>query len=812
MGVGKRLGFGTKAKQHFLKSLDLQECIRPAEKREGLFTGTKLVCSLGPSSHSVDVLEGLLAAGMVAARIDLTWGGLDFHRATLAALNTVTLTTRADVEATADVWPVTYPHLHSMAEEGDTIYIGRYLGAGSDRASLYLTVRGVEGDDIVCEAQNGAVMDGLLTVFHMERSADSLLNLQNNLPLFSEYDRQAIAALGREFEVDYINLAYTRTREDVREARLFLDSLGLTSTRALAKVETRQGLLNFRGILAAADGIVISRWGAAAECMGQHRARRGPEKMALVQKQLVSHCNLLGKPVLITRVVDSMVTNPRPTRAEATDIANAVLDGVDGILLGAETLRGSYPVEAVATIAQICRVAESVFDHTSHYDHLMTAAEEMEDVVRTAASSMAGGAGGRSSAAALGHSGDGSGFGLRGAAAAHAAEVDDDMIPSSGVSPAGSSWDVQGLGSANGSKTGLANSFTNLRGLMQSSSYASLQAAYAEVHSFAMYGGAGTRSVAANLHTLKGGASGPGQGKSPLAPRDADLPFMNLLESLASSAVRAAGKVQADLIIVYTATGRTAQLVAKYRPPMPILTLVVPRLVSDGIRWRLEGKATARACQLTRGLLPMLATPGPNGDAVLEAAVIKAAMAGLVAPKHHVVVLQQIHNDLCVKQCWHGGDHSRGLALLQCSCCSMCLHGCSVHQIMSLDSSGRRIAGPRIARAARGIGIGPHTSAMYPKSPNPKTLARGVGTSTGDMVDSDADDDDGDAAAAGLFDEGLVPLLMGLPGDLQTSASMLYDDELARTISAAMKTSGAQAPVKEADVAALKPSIGVMSP
>ena len=96
-------------------------------------------------------------------------------------------------------------------------------------------------------------------------------------------------------------------------------------------------------------------------------------------------------------------------------------------------------------------------------------------------------------------------------------------------------------------------------------------------------------------------------------------------------------------------TGRTAQMVAKYRPPMPILTLVVPRLVNDSLHWKLEGRSTARCCQLTRGLLPMLATPGPNGDAVLEGAVLRAASAGLVQPRGHVVVLQQIGEDYALK-------------------------------------------------------------------------------------------------------------------------------------------------------------------
>eukprot|EP00878_Enallax_costatus_P008141 GHUV01008513.1.p1 GENE.GHUV01008513.1~~GHUV01008513.1.p1 ORF type:complete len:786 (+),score=206.32 GHUV01008513.1:278-2635(+) len=655
-----------KSKQHFFRSLDLNSVIQQADSRDGAFTGTKLVCSLGPSSHTVPVLEAMLNAGMVAARIDLTWGGPEFHIRTLEALGTamkrtkklcaiildtlgremmvrrpcaigedgwpthpepmeivagqiITLTTRDDAESTTDVWPMTYPHLHTLVEVGDTIYIGRYLVTGSDQASLYLEVQEVVGQDIICQAQNGAVMDGLMTVYHMERSADSLSNLQNNLPLLSDYDKQTIALISSQFEVDFINVAYTRTREDVHEARLFLDSLGMLNTKVLAKIETRQALLNFRGILATADGIVLSR--------GHMGLDVAPEKMALVQKHVVSNCNLLGKPVLITRVMDSMVSNPRPTRAEATDIANAVLDGVDGILLGAETLRGPYPVEAVSTVAHICRCAEDVFDHTSHYDYLMTAAAEMEAVVQAAAEARSDvGMSKPHVAFALGQDFDA-----------------EDHIGSDNVSPNDSSNDLAGLGPT-GRKG--AGSFTNLRGMMHSGSLASLQAAYQEVHNFTAFGGAGNKSMGAGLSALGRGTSGGGAGRGGMKEQ---LPFMSVLESLASTAVRVAGKVQADLIVVYTATGRTAQLVAKYRPPMPILTLVVPRLINDGVRWRLEGTSIARSCQLTRGLLPMLATPGPNGDAVLEAAIIQAAAAGLVAPRGHVVVLQQIHDDFCVK-------------------------------------------------------------------------------------------------------------------------------------------------------------------
>lgn len=102
---------------------------------------------------------------------------------------------------------------------------------------------------------------------------------------------------------------------------------------------------------------------------------------------------------------------------------------------------------------------------------------------------------------------------------------------------------------------------------------------------------------------------------------------MSKLESIASSAVRAADKVGAAMIVVYTASGRTAQLVAKYRPPMPILTLVVPHVVSTGLKWRLTGTATARHCQLSRGLLPMLSVAGPSSDAVLEKAIAEVGGA-----------------------------------------------------------------------------------------------------------------------------------------------------------------------------------------
>ncbi|EFJ40338.1 cytosolic pyruvate kinase [Volvox carteri f. nagariensis] len=526
-----------KAKTHFFKNLDLSSILVPEDA--ATFTGTKVVCTVGPSCQDVDIMCDMLNAGVVGCRVDLTWGPLEFHRKSLHNLQLamrksrrlcctmvdtlgrelmirrqvkigedgwpiheesfavtagqqVVITTRTDVDASGSVLPITYNKFTEMAVKGDTVYIGRYLVCGADSASLYLEVVDVQGDDVVCIAKNDAVLDGLLTVFHAERSSEGLSNVQNDLPLLSDYDKECLHILAQDFEIDFLSLSYTRSADDVREARRFLDSIGMSNTKILAKLESRQSLLNFQGILNEADGIIISRGNLGLDCV--------PEKMALVQKTLVQACNLVGKPVLMTRVVDTMINTPRPTRAEATDVANAVLDGVDGILLGAETLRGRYPCETVTTICSISRAAEKVFDHHYHYEHLMEVGER-------------------------------------------------------------------------------------------------------------------------------------GEG----------------LESIASSAVRAADRVGASLIVVYTHTGKTAQLVAKYRPPMPILTLVVPHLVSDQLKWKLEGRSSARQCLISRSLLPVLAAPSPSGDQLLQEAVVMASRVGLVKPHDHVVCVQRIHDDFCVK-------------------------------------------------------------------------------------------------------------------------------------------------------------------
>lgn len=612
------------AKTHVFSNDDLNQVLHATEGE--VFCKTKMIITVGPSCQSVDALCALLNAGATCARIDLTWAPIEYHRLSLqnlqeamrrtkrlcavmldslgreimvrraygvdesgwpgifdrlviAAGARVTMTADPDAVCTAAVFPVTYPKFTEMCRVGDSIFVGRYLVTGADESSLFLEVVAIEGGDVVCEAKNGAVLDGLLTIFHQERSATALSNLQNDLPALTDFDRQAVQVLAAEFEVDFLSLSYCRSVEDVDEAREFLDSIGCEATKLVAKVETRQALLNFRSIAYAADGVVVSRGNLGLDVQ--------PEKMAMVQKAMCTTCAILGKPAIITRVCDSMIGIPRPTRAEATDIANAVLDGVDCILLGAETYRGKYGLETVATVAAICKEAEAVFDHSNHFEHLTI---ESEYALAAAEAS-----------AAPAPEGGGASDGEGGGAAAPRARL--------GRSPSQSSL--------MGSEAGMAQAFSS----------ATLSALGA---------GGPARTLSAASGDLAAAAA------APLPPPRAPASKTAKLESVAAAAVKTADKVGATLIVVVTHTGRTASMIAKYRPRQPIMTLVVPYLKRKGLSWVLEGRAAARQSQVTFGLMPVLAAPAASsGEGLVDEAVQLAIRNRVVKALDHVVVVSR---------------------------------------------------------------------------------------------------------------------------------------------------------------------------
>ncbi|EFN57223.1 hypothetical protein CHLNCDRAFT_143690 [Chlorella variabilis] len=421
---------GGKAKAHVFLDVEMEEVVRPAaghELRAGW--GSKVVITIGPSCQDVATLVRLLRTGVTCARVDLSWGTKEYHQRSLRNLaeamqqtrllwsvwldttgrevvvrrpieydasgwprqqdqritvekdQVFKITTDPTATASPSLLPVNYPGeslrppaagcpvlpstpsppFHEIVEVGQQLQIGRYLSTGTEGMSLYADVVDVGEGEVTCVALSSAVLDGLLTVMvcHTE---DEEFRGDFGLPLLTEFDVDCIKSLGSQFEVDFVNLSYCNSVDDLYSARALLDSLGMAQTKIIAKasggIERKAAIRNFEAIAHVADGIMISRGNLGLDFE--------PEVMALLQKRIVSRCNQLGKPVHITRIVDTM----------ATDVANAVLDGVDGLLLGAETLRGEYPVETVETVLKLAAAAEKHFDYHTHHEMLMGEAYE----------------------------------------------------------------------------------------------------------------------------------------------------------------------------------------------------------------------------------------------------------------------------------------------------------------------------------------------------------------------------------------------------------------------------------------------------
>jgi pyruvate kinase len=495
----------------------------------------------------------------------------------------VTVTTECEGGAaamTSSVLPTAAPELAAMCHPGDQLFVGRYLVNGAETSSLYLEVTAVDAATgaIACVALNDATLSGQLTIIHSDASSGVGGNESKSgggekafggmsstqaeqLPLFAPTDLPALKEIAESRAVDFVALTYTCSAEDVATAREAVDALGLSGTKLIAKVENRLGLDYFAGIAEAADAVALSRGNLGMDIPAP--------KMAAVQKAAIAACNLLGKPCVLTRLVDTMVSAPRCTRAEATDVANAVLDGVDALMLGAETLRGAYPAETVRTVLSIARQAELAFDHASHFDGLMEAVSSDAVVGEVEAAAAQATAAGMKKVSSFG------------SIPRQAPGVTDGSIPSR-------------LNFASGNKSNN------------------------------------------NYH----GAALP------------------KVEAMASTAVRAAEKIDAALLIVFAYTGRTTSLVAKYRPKMPVFTVVVPSADGNGSNSSNKDGSSMleRQFNLLRGVLPAtgaLAAAGEGATAISEnmlvAAVRDAAARGLLVGGDPVVAVMQHRGDLVLK-------------------------------------------------------------------------------------------------------------------------------------------------------------------
>lgn len=338
---------------------------------------TKIVCTLGPATNDVEIMKQLIQNGMDAARINFSHGTYETHAETIAKLKqareelnapiplildtkgpeirvktfkedkvrleedaTFTLTTR-EVEGDMNIVSVTYADLPKDVHRGSRILI--------DDGLIELKVEDITETDVVCKVVNGGVVKS--------RKGVNLPGVEVNLPSLMEKDIEDLK-FGVENGFDIVAASFIRSAEDVLKIRRVLEENGGGQMHIISKIENQQGVENIDKILEASDGIMVARGDLGVEIP--------PEEVPLVQKILIAKANRIGKPVITaTQMLESMVHSPRPTRAEANDVANAIFDGSDAIMLSGETAAGAYPLEAVATMARIALKAESAVDYAA---------------------------------------------------------------------------------------------------------------------------------------------------------------------------------------------------------------------------------------------------------------------------------------------------------------------------------------------------------------------------------------------------------------------------------------------------------------
>lgn len=336
---------------------------------------TKIVCTIGPSSEPPEMLRKLIQAGMNVARLNFSHGDFDEHGGRIdnirkvsaeLGLNTAILldtkgpeirTGKLGVDAVELIQDetliltteeilgdsrrisVTYADLTSDVQPGSTILI--------DDGLIGLTVEKIEGTEIHCTVVNGGTLKS--------KKGVNVPGVKTTLPGITEKDRADII-FGISRGVDFIAASFVRKASDVLEIRQLLEEHNAKHIQIISKIENQEGVDNLDEILEVSDGLMVARGDLGVEIPA--------EQVPLVQKRMIRQCNLAGKPVITaTQMLDSMQRNPRPTRAEASDVANAIFDGTDAIMLSGETAAGRYPVESVQTMARIAEKAESALEH-----------------------------------------------------------------------------------------------------------------------------------------------------------------------------------------------------------------------------------------------------------------------------------------------------------------------------------------------------------------------------------------------------------------------------------------------------------------
>ena len=352
---------------------------------------TKIVCTMGPNTNDKNIMLELAKNGMDVARFNFSHGDYAEHQSRLEILKevrkeldrpvaalldtkgpeirtgvlkdgkkvslkegqTFTLTTR-EIIGDETITHINYSGLNEDVAAGNKILI--------DDGLIELEVEKVEGTEIVCTVINGGELG--------EKKGVNVPNVKIKLPALTEKDKEDIR-FGIKQGFDFIAASFVRTADCIREIKSMLDSEG-SAIKVIAKIENAEGIDNLDEIIAVADGIMVARGDMGVEIPAQ--------EVPHIQKEIIRKCNEACKTVITaTQMLDSMIRNPRPTRAEVTDVANAVYDGTDAVMLSGETAMGKYPVDALKMMVSIVEETEDYLDYSAYRRRKVTE-ENMKNI------------------------------------------------------------------------------------------------------------------------------------------------------------------------------------------------------------------------------------------------------------------------------------------------------------------------------------------------------------------------------------------------------------------------------------------------